>query len=121
LSSRRSWETAEEVFQRDIRGSSRLPLRQSLQTLFRRYARLVIEGEFRSAYSGARTLLALPVRADGRVDAYTIQGWSNTASRAKRASEPDVQSPPNWWWMMSKAMRGRFCESNVRSTPPSPR
>jgi hypothetical protein len=43
-----------------------------LRTLFRRYARLVIENEFRSGYSGARTLLALPVRADGRADAYTI-------------------------------------------------
>lgn len=46
--------------------------RALLQTLFRRYARLVIENEFRSGYSGARTLLALPIRADGRADAHTI-------------------------------------------------
>jgi hypothetical protein len=43
-----------------------------LRTLFRRYARLTLEAEFRSGYSGARTFLALPVRADGRADAYTI-------------------------------------------------
>ena len=43
-----------------------------LKTLFRRYARLVVESEFLSGYSGARTLLALPIRADGRADAYTI-------------------------------------------------
>jgi hypothetical protein len=40
--------------------------------MFRRYSRLVLEAEFRSGYSGARTFLALPVRADGRADAYTI-------------------------------------------------
>lgn len=43
-----------------------------LQTLFRRYARVVLESEFRSGYSGARTLLALPIRSDGRADAHTI-------------------------------------------------
>jgi hypothetical protein len=43
-----------------------------LQVLFRRYARLTLEAEFRSGYSGARTFLALPVHADGRADAYTI-------------------------------------------------
>jgi hypothetical protein len=43
-----------------------------LQTLFRRYARIVIENEFRSGYSGARALLVLPVRSDGRADAHTI-------------------------------------------------
>lgn len=43
-----------------------------LQTLFRHYARLVVESEFLSGYSGARTLLALPIHADGRSDAYTI-------------------------------------------------
>lgn len=46
--------------------------RRLLQMLFGRYARLVIESEFRSGYSGARALLALPVRADGRADAHTI-------------------------------------------------
>jgi len=43
-----------------------------LRTLFNRYTRLVIEHEFLSGYSGARTFLALPVRSDGRTDAYTI-------------------------------------------------
>lgn len=43
-----------------------------LQTLFHRYGRLVIDQEFLSGYSGARSFLALPVRSDGRQDAYTI-------------------------------------------------
>lgn len=43
-----------------------------IQTLFHRYGRLVIEQEFLSGYSGARSFLALPVRLDGRQDAYTI-------------------------------------------------
>jgi hypothetical protein len=46
--------------------------RDLLQMVFRRYARAVIETEFRSGYSGARALLALPVRPDGRADAHTI-------------------------------------------------
>lgn len=46
--------------------------RAVLQSLFRRYGRLVIEKEFLSGYSGARTFLALPLRTDGRADAYTI-------------------------------------------------
>jgi hypothetical protein len=45
---------------------------QLLRALFRKYNRLSIEREFRSGYSGARTLLCLPIRADGRADAYTI-------------------------------------------------
>jgi Ternary complex associated domain 9 len=43
-----------------------------LKALFQRYARLVIQQEFLSGYSGARTFLALPIRQDGRADAYTI-------------------------------------------------
>jgi len=43
-----------------------------LRALFSRYGRLVVEAEFRSGYSGARTFLAHPVRPDGRADAYTI-------------------------------------------------
>ena len=43
-----------------------------LQALFARYARLALEDEFLSGYSGARTFLALPVHPDGRADAYTI-------------------------------------------------
>jgi hypothetical protein len=51
-----------------------------LKTLFRRYARLVVESEFLSGYSGARTLLALPIHADGRADAYTIAKISDHES-----------------------------------------
>ncbi len=43
-----------------------------LRSLFRRYGRLVLESEFLSGYSGARTFLALPVRPDGAADAHTI-------------------------------------------------
>ncbi len=43
-----------------------------LSALFRRYERLVIEDEFLSGYSGARTFLSLPVQANGRADAFTI-------------------------------------------------
>jgi len=43
-----------------------------LRVLFRRYARLVLGGEFLSGYSGARTLLARPIHTDGRADADTI-------------------------------------------------
>lgn len=43
-----------------------------LRTLFSDYQRLIVEREFRSGYSGARALLALPVKADGRADAHTI-------------------------------------------------
>lgn len=43
-----------------------------LRTLFADYQRLIVEREFRSGYSGARALLALPVKADGRADAHTI-------------------------------------------------
>lgn len=51
-----------------------------LRTLFRRYARVTLEAEFRSGYSGARTLLALPVHAGGRTDAYTIAKLGDRAS-----------------------------------------
>ena len=43
-----------------------------LRSLFNRYGRLVLESEFLSGYSGARTFLAQPIRTDGRADAYTI-------------------------------------------------
>jgi hypothetical protein len=43
-----------------------------LRILFRRYARLALGREFLSGYSGARTLLARPLNADGRADADTI-------------------------------------------------
>jgi hypothetical protein len=48
------------------------PERLLLQSLFRSYSRLVLESEFLSGYSGARTFLAQPIREDGRSDAYTI-------------------------------------------------
>ncbi|RMF48581.1 MAG: hypothetical protein D6755_03630, partial [Anaerolineae bacterium] len=43
-----------------------------LQALFHRYARLQIQQEFLSGYSGARTFLLTPIRGDGRSDAPTI-------------------------------------------------
>lgn len=43
-----------------------------LRGLFSGYSRLVIENEFLSGYSGARTFLVRPIRADGRADALTI-------------------------------------------------
>jgi hypothetical protein len=51
-----------------------------LRALFSRYGRLVVQSEFRSGYSGARTLLALPVHEDGRADAYTIAKIGDRAS-----------------------------------------
>ncbi|MBL8096520.1 MAG: phosphotransferase [Anaerolineales bacterium] len=45
---------------------------QLLRTVFGDYQRLIVEREFRSGYSGARALLALPIKADGRADAHTI-------------------------------------------------
>jgi hypothetical protein len=50
------------------------------QALFDRYARLLLEGEFLSGYSGARTFLAAPVLPDGRRDAYTIIKVGGAAS-----------------------------------------
>lgn len=46
--------------------------RNLLRALFHPYARLALVKEFLSGYSGARTFMALPVREDGRADAYTI-------------------------------------------------
>lgn len=43
-----------------------------LHALFAAYHRLVIENEFLSGYSGARTFLIRPVRPDGGADALTI-------------------------------------------------
>lgn len=53
-----------------------------LRALFHLYARLSLKAEFRSGYSGARIFLALPVRANGRADAFTI---------AKLGSSNDIQ------------------------------
>jgi hypothetical protein len=46
--------------------------RSLLRALFEPYARVSLEAEYASGYSGARTFLALPLHADGRADAYTI-------------------------------------------------
>jgi hypothetical protein len=56
-----------------------------LQALFDRYARLSLEGEFLSGYSGARTFLALPVHPDGRADAYTIVKIGSRSSIQREA------------------------------------
>ncbi|MBI3242972.1 MAG: phosphotransferase [Chloroflexi bacterium] len=84
-----------------------------LKTLFRRYARVTLEAEFRSGYSGARTFLALPVRADGRADAYTIAklGERDSIQREFENYEAFVKDtlPP---------MTARIQEAPV--SPPSP-
>jgi hypothetical protein len=51
-----------------------------LRALFQPYGRVVLEAEFRSGYSGARTFLALPLRPDGRADAYTIAKLGSAAA-----------------------------------------
>ncbi len=59
------------------------PERLLFSALFHRYSRLAVEKEFLSGYSGARTFLALPIRPDGRSDAYTIAkiGEANSINR----------------------------------------
>jgi hypothetical protein len=54
--------------------------RQLFSALFQKYARLTIESEFLSGYSGARTFLAIPIRPDGRADAATIIKIGESAS-----------------------------------------
>jgi len=81
--------------------------RNLLQVLFRRYARLVLELEFQSGYSGARTFLAQPIRPDGRADAHTIvkigqqeaiqQEYANYQDYVKNTLPPvtaRIQAPP---------------------------
>lgn len=43
-----------------------------MQALFAHYLRLIVQREFMSGYSGARTFLAHPVKSDGQTDAQTI-------------------------------------------------
>ncbi|MEA5078467.1 MAG: phosphotransferase [Anaerolineaceae bacterium] len=45
---------------------------QLLRALFGAYKRLILQNEFQSGYSGARTFLAHPVKEDGIADAETI-------------------------------------------------
>jgi hypothetical protein len=45
---------------------------QLLRSLFGAYKRLILQNEFQSGYSGARTFLAHPVKEDGMADAETI-------------------------------------------------
>jgi hypothetical protein len=56
-----------------------------LQALFRRYARLALESEFLSGYSGARTFLALPIHPDGQADASTIVKIGSRSSIQREA------------------------------------
>ncbi len=78
-----------------------------LKSLFSRYARLVLKSEFLSGYSGARAFLLLPVRTDGRSDAYTIakiggrtpiqQEYENYETFVKHTLPPvtaRIQNPP---------------------------
>ena len=43
-----------------------------MRAVFSPYKRVVVEGEYRSGYSGARTFLAVPIKPDGRSDAHAI-------------------------------------------------
>jgi hypothetical protein len=78
-----------------------------LQSLFQRYHRLLIQREFLSGYSGARTFLLIPIRADRRADAPTIaklgaqadieQEYQNYEAFVKRTLPPvtaRIQAPP---------------------------
>jgi len=78
-----------------------------LRSLFQRYQRLLIQQEFLSGYSGARTFLLIPVRVDGRSDAPTIaklgrrgdieQEYANYEAFVKRTLPPvtaRIQAPP---------------------------
>ncbi len=78
-----------------------------LRGLFQRYHRLIIQQEFLSGYSGARTFMLIPVRADGRSDAPTIaklgrktnieQEYANYDAFVKRTLPPvtaRIQAPP---------------------------
>jgi hypothetical protein len=53
---------------------TRLDVSEALifRSLFQSYQRIIIQDEFLSGYSGARTFLVLPIHAEGRMDAYTI-------------------------------------------------
>ena len=68
------------------------------KALFSRYSRLVIENEFLSGYSGARTFLVLPVKTDGHADAQTIVkiGWRADIQREAENYETFVKDslPP---------------------------
>ena len=69
-----------------------------LKSLFGRYSRLALEGEFLSGYSGARTFLARPLHADGRADAQTIVkiSWKDDIEREAANYETFVKDslPP---------------------------
>jgi hypothetical protein len=78
-----------------------------LRALFGDSARLVIEREFLSGYSGARTMLVRPIRADGCADAATIvklgpheairQEWANFEAFVQHRLPPvtaRIQRPP---------------------------
>ncbi len=43
-----------------------------LRQVFGKYSRITVDAEFRSGYSGAHTLLVLPIKSDSRADAYAI-------------------------------------------------
>ena len=78
--------------------------------LFGRYARLVLESEFLSGYSGARTFLAQPIRPDGRADAYTIVKVGSAAAIQREVRE------------LRDLRQGHACRRSRRasSTPRSP-
>lgn len=54
-----------------------------LQVLFRGYGRILVQKEFLSGYSGARTILVVPVHSNGNSDAATIvkMNWREAIER----------------------------------------
>ena len=95
-----------------------------LKSLFSSYARLIIQSEFLSGYSGARTFLLLPVHADGRTDAYTIaklgdqanirREFQNYETFVKHTLPPitaRIQNPP----VVLPSQRGRASKGEERA------
>lgn len=84
-----------------------------LRIMFASYETVSVDVEYRSGYSGSRTFLILPIRADGRADAYTVvkigpqslirQEWENFQGFVRatlppvttRLEEPPVLPPEN--------------------------
>jgi hypothetical protein len=78
-----------------------------LRIMFASYETVAVDVEYRSGYSGSRTFLILPIKADGRADAYTVvkiapqapirQEWENF-ERFVKATLPPVttrlEEPP---------------------------
>jgi hypothetical protein len=78
-----------------------------LRILFASYETVAVDVEYRSGYSGSRIFLILPIKADGRADAYTVvkiapqalirQEWENFDGFVKATLPPvttRLEEPP---------------------------